>query len=962
MSIKKRLPLILIAMVAIPLLILSFVIYNYTSISITNTGKKNIEQITSVEGNALNTFLNSQIREVELSARRDIFVKLLSDAENSNDVKTFTGGIDAIKADSVLYSRVQELGNVQHSYLCDLNGNIIADSNPKGINLNIDKRDYFNKAKIGQMTVSGEMESLIDGDKIIVVASPVYNEQQKILGLFCNAIRISAFDKFLENIKVGNTGYAYLVDQNGTIISHPVKSKLGQLADSVSIKKVINSGFKSDKFDTIVDTYTYDKKQKYVGITVLPKLRWVLAVTQNIDEINAPARFVLVLIVSITFIIITAAVIFSVFFSKSIINPISKLIETMGKAENGELDIQCEYESYDEFVQLSYKFNNMIKKLSSSYEELSSVYEELSATEEELRSQYEELLDNQKALMQSEDRFRQVIDGINDAVWEWDVEKNVFFASDKWESITGYSNKNIDIKILLKNPNVSGNLTNIFDDIMENSNITNGYYRNELHIITKDGNEKWILLRGKLIKDSDGKITKIAGSISDYTEAKNANDKIKELAYYDTLTGIPNRNTFLLKVDNIIDQYIENNKLGAIFFIDLDDFKKINDSLGHDIGDKLLIAISAKISDILSENETLCRFGGDEFLLLKQNVHDQVQLVQFSKKLLNLFESNFLLDGKQVFITCSVGICVFPLNGKDKNAILKNADTAMYKAKEKGKNRYEFYNEEMSEQIMRKMQIEKAVRIGLLNNQFFLNYQPQVNLKTGKIVGVESLVRLKNDELGFLSPGEFIQISEENGLIVPIGDWVMETACSKNTEWIAKGYERICVAINVSSVQIHQSDFLEKIKAIIKKIGMPPNYIEVEITESVLMADLKENVKILQELRNMGVRTALDDFGTGYSSLNYLRMIPIDTLKIDKSFVDDICVNNKQDAIVDGIIGMAHKLGMQVVAEGIETLEQLKVLKQKKCDIIQGYIFSKPLSSDDIEKLLQKGKFDIEKM
>lgn len=958
MSIRKRLPMMLIAMVSIPLLILSLVIYNYTSISITNTGKKNIEKITAVEGNALNTFLNSQIREVQLSARRDIFAKLLSDAENSSDIIAFAKEPDAVKVDSALYSRVHELGNIQHSYLCNLSGSIIADSNSKEINLDISSRDYFKKAIAGEMVVSDEMISLIDGDNIIVIASPVLDEKGKISGLYCNAIRISAFDKFLKNIKIGDTGYAYLVDHNGTIISHPVKEKLGKQVNNAAIQKVIDSGFSSDKFDTIVDTYTYDQKQKYVGITVLPKLKWVLAVTQNIDEINKPAKLEFIFILITTIIMIIVAIICSLFLTRSIINPITKLTETMKKAENGDLDVKCEYQSYDEFVQLSDKFNNMIKKLSSSYEELSSVYEELSATEEELRSQYEELLDNQKALVQSEERFKQVIDGINDAVWEWDVEKNVFFTSDKWESITGNSCKNIGIKDFLKNLN----LENYFNNMKEKSANIDGYYRNELQITTKDGDKKWILVRGKLIKDSDGKIIKIAGSISDYTEIKNANDRIRELAYYDTLTGIPNRNTFLMKVDDIINQYIKYNKLGAIFFIDLDDFKRINDSLGHDIGDKLLRAISVRISNILSENETLCRFGGDEFLLLKENVHDQVQMVQFAKKLLNLFESNFLLDGKQVFITCSVGICVFPISGKDKNTILKNADTAMYKAKEKGKNTYEFYNEEMSEQIIRKMQVEKAIRIGLVSSQFYLNYQPQVNLKSGKIVGVESLVRLKNDELGFLSPAEFIPISEENGLIVPIGDWVMETACIKNNEWIANGYADICVAINVSSVQIHQNDFMEKIKALVKKTGIPTNRIEIEITESVLMEDLKENVNILQELKNMGIRTALDDFGTGYSSLNYLRMIPIDTLKIDKSFIDDICVNDKQGAIVDGIIGMAHKLGMQVVAEGIETYEQLEVLKQKDCDIIQGYIFSKPLSDNDIEKMLRQGKFDIEKM
>lgn len=959
MSIKKRLPLMLIAMVSIPLLILSFVIYNYTYTSITNTSKKNIQQVTCIEGNALNTFLNSQIREVQLSAKREIFVQLLLDVKNTKNIREFTYEPDTLNADRIMDSRIREIENVQHSFISDMNGNIIADSNSNGILININDREYFQKAIAGEITVSSEIQSKIGGEKIIVIASPILDKNGNVIGLFGNSIRIAAFDEFLSNIKVGKTGYAYLVDNNGIIISHPSKDKLGQVVNSSAIQKMFDSNFYSDKFETVVDTYTYDNKQKYVGMTVLPKLRWILAVTQNIEEINAPAKLELYIIGAVTLIMMIISAISSIIASNSITKPITKLIQTISKADSGDLDVKCDYESNDELGQLSNKFNKMIKKLSNTYDELSSVYEELSATEEELRAQYDELLENQKALVKSEDRFKQALDAINDAVWEWDAEKNIFFASDKWESITDYSSNNIDIKQIMNKENPDHYLSNIIESIMLNSDKNTGYFRDELQIMTKDSGLKWVLSRGKIIKYDDGSIKKVFGAISDYTIIKGANDRIKELAYYDALTGIPNRNAFLLQLDEIIDMYVKHNMLGALFFIDLDDFKKINDSLGHDIGDKLLKAISSKITDILDETETLCRFGGDEFLLLKRDVTDKNHVADLAKQLLCIFDNNFNLDGKQVFITGSVGICMFPVNGDDKNIILKNADTAMYKAKEKGKNRYEFYNEEMSQLIIKKMLIEKALRVGLKNNEFYLNFQPQVNLKTGKIVGFESLIRLKNDELGFVSPGDFIPIAEENGLIIPIGDWVMETACKKNIEWISKGYEHTCMAINVSSLQIHEADFLEKIKNLITRLGILPQFIELEITESVLMEDMKENVKILQELRNMGIKTALDDFGTGYSSLNYLRMIPIDTLKIDKSFVDDICVNEKQGAIVDGIIEMAHKLGMKVVAEGIETTEQLEVLSQKNCDVIQGYVFCKPLMVDEVEKLLQVGEFNV---
>ena len=296
---------------------------------------------------------------------------------------------------------------------------------------------------------------------------------------------------------------------------------------------------------------------------------------------------------------------------------------------------------------------------------------------------------------------------------------------------------------------------------------------------------------------------------------------------------------------------------------------------------------------------------------------------------------------------------MFPKDGKDNNVILKNADTAMYKAKETGKNKYEFYDGEMSEGLNRYIKIEKALRDAIYNDEIYLCYQPQVELKTGRIIGTEALIRLKNNELGFVSPDKFIPVAEKSGLIIPIGEWVMKTAFKQNMKWIERGYGYKRISINVSSVQLKQSNFVDKVKKHIKEAGIPPELVEIEITESVLMESLDTNVEILRQLRKFGVRTSLDDFGTGYSSLNYLRMIPIDTLKIDKSFIDDICFNKKQEAIVDGIVNIAHNLEIEVVVEGVETPDQLHILSRKKCNIIQGYIFSKPMVAEDINDIIK---------
>lgn len=953
MHIRKKLPITMITLISIPLLILCYVIYHYTYLSVTKNSREHIVQVTSVEGNALSTFINYQIKEVELSSRRESVIALLKNSEKSDHSEQLISTPEALEVDKILASRVEELKDVQHSFVCDLKGNIIADSDSAGMMINITDRDYFQEAIKGKIVISDEIKSKLSNKNIIVFASPVMDEKGNTIGLYCNSILISAFDKFIENIKIGNTGYAYLVDDDGIMIAHPDKSKLGKAVENSVLKKVVASKSNLSQTDTRFDTYMYYGNQKYFAYTVIPKINWILAVAQNVNEINAPAKLELYFIIGITFLMLVIASIISILASKSIIKPINSLIAVMNKAENGDLSVTCDYNSNNELGKLSNNFNSMIKKLSGSYEELSAVYEELSATEEELRSQYEELLENQMALATSEDRFKQALDGINDVIWEWDIITNTFFASDKWEELTGYSNKNVDLEKFLKIVVQNDELERIINDYKA-SIVSSQSYRQEFQINTKNNEKKWILNRARIIRDGKGKPIKLTGFISDETKIKEANDKIVELAYFDPLTGIPNRTTLMSKLDEIINECVENSELGAVLFIDLDDFKRINDSLGHDIGDKLLKTICTKAKTLLNKNQLLCRFGGDEFLILMHHVQGREDIIDLSQKLISIFKNYFVIGNRQVYITCSIGICIFPIDGKDKNIILKNADTAMYKAKEKGKNTFEFYNEDMSNKILKDMVIEKAMRSGIENNDFYLQYQPQVNIESGKIIGVEALIRLKSDELGFVSPGEFIPLAEKNGLIIPIGDWVMETAIAKKLEWFNEGYGEVRMSINVSSLQIHQFDFLEKVKRLVKKYEINPHFLELEITESVLMESLDKNVAILQELRDMGIRTALDDFGTGYSSLNYLRTIPIDTLKIDKSFIDDICVNSKQGAIVDGIIEMAHKLGMNVVAEGIETVDQLKVMKEKKCDIVQGYVYSKPLSSTDLENLLTK--------
>lgn len=633
--------------------------------------------------------------------------------------------------------------------------------------------------------------------------------------------------------------------------------------------------------------------------------------------------------------------------------PIKKLKVFAEQVTVGNLDVNIKIETEDEIGEFSKIFNYMIDKLGSIYKELEEVCFDLALKEEELRMRYNDLRINEVALRNSEERYRLALEGANDAIWEWNLETGEFFASNKLREITGYDfNGEVPLnefnKFVYKD-DLEGFIKDFRNHIYNNSE----FYKSEFRINKSDGTCIWILSRGKALRNEKGKAIKIAGSISDITIQKEAEEKIKFMAFYDSLTKLPNRTLFMKKLDKEIESSKSSNKKGAVFFIDLDNFKNINDTLGHNYGDKLLIYLSRKLKKITSSEDTLCRLGGDEFLLI-HNYSKIKELEDYAKKLLDLFDNNFEIGNKVMYVTASIGIAVYPKDGEDSSTLLKNADFAMYKAKELGKNRFAFFNESIYMQLERKTNIERILRTAIENNELTIYYQPQYDINHQGIFGFEALLRLNSKELGFISPDEFIPVAEESGYISKIDLWVLKEACLQSKNWMQKGYEFKSISVNVSSVDIQKSNFLKSIKNILKETNISPDIIELEITETALMKSIDYNINELNELKKIGIRIALDDFGTGYSSLNYLRSIPINTLKIDKSFIDNIATSKKEESIMNNIIEMAHTMDLKVVAEGVETSSQFEILKSRECDYIQGYYFSRPLPPEEIEKLLSK--------
>ncbi|WP_394778793.1 putative bifunctional diguanylate cyclase/phosphodiesterase [Undibacterium sp.] len=424
------------------------------------------------------------------------------------------------------------------------------------------------------------------------------------------------------------------------------------------------------------------------------------------------------------------------------------------------------------------------------------------------------------------------------------------------------------------------------------------------------------------------------------------------LAHTDAVTGLPNRHAFSSRLQSAISTVSETGGTADVLLLDLDNFKVVNDTLGHHHGDQLLTLVAARLSSLLRENDVVCRIGGDEFAIILETRVRKSGGERIAEKIITSFKEPFIVDRQEMYITCSIGISTFPDGGLDRTSLTRNADTAMYRAKAKGKNAFEKFHPEMDTAIKKRANIASNLRKALEREELALYYQPKVSLADGKVIGFEALLRWDHPEMGAISPVEFIPIAEESGLIIPIGSWVIDTACRQVREWENAGFGDIKVAVNLSARQTKSIALIDDVLNALRKSGLEPRQLELEITESMLMDNIHVNMDLLENLQAAGIFLSIDDFGTGYSSMAYLKRLPIDQLKIDKAFINDIPGDGDDEAIVSAIISMAHRLGLAVVAEGAETVEQINFLKAAGCDAVQGYYISKPIPAQDVAAFL----------
>jgi diguanylate cyclase (GGDEF)-like protein/PAS domain S-box-containing protein len=476
----------------------------------------------------------------------------------------------------------------------------------------------------------------------------------------------------------------------------------------------------------------------------------------------------------------------------------------------------------------------------------------------------------------------------------------------------------------------------------------------EVCLRREDGSLVWVLESETLTEGPDGPV--IEGTLIDITERKRAEEQVKHLAFHDPLTNLANRLLFNDRLNLAVAQAHRHNQRLAVLFLDLDRFKVINDSLGHSVGDELLRQAAERIQGLVREGDTVARLGGDEFTLLVPGITVEEDAAKIAHKICAAIRGPFSIDGRELFVTTSIGVSVYPSDGHDAETLLRNADSAMYRAKEQGRDNYQLYTPAMNAKAIERLSLESRLRQALTNNEFELHFQPFIDLRTAELMGAEALLRWRHPELGIVPPMDFIPLAELSGLIVPIGEWVLRKACEEARKWHAKGFEAMTVSVNLSSRQFQQTDLVRQVREALESTGLSPGSLDLEITESNAMQNAEHSIHTLWGLKKHGVRISMDDFGTGYSSLNYLKRFPIDRIKLDQSFVRDLPSDKDDAAIAMAVIAMGRSLELVVIAEGVETEEQLEFLRSHECDQLQGFLLSRPLPAEAFQEFLDRSE------
>jgi len=753
-----------------------------------------------------------------------------------------------------------------------------------------------------------------------------------------------------DNYKVFLNGVADAVD-TGTL-SNRARQALDQTRESLLALQSWDQSFHGEPFLNLVDTLLSTARRNPSVKEILP-LRTVanrvnvlltaladsydLREHANIEDFALSVKRQVWIVLAATIITLVSAAGFVVLLIKGLTEPLNRAVTLAESIAAGDFgDEKPIYTSRD----------------------IGGLLTSLAAMRSGLRTAFRALATNEFRLANA-----QRIAGIGD--WERDLVSGSLTRSEEVYRIFGRDPGELSATSAVPLEIVHPEDKQLVDEFINAAQHRGEDFNVDFRIVLPDGSTRYVHGQGEVLHDPAGRVVKLAGTVQDISARKLAEKQIEYLALHDGLTGLPNPRLFRDEVTKAITEAVRFETMLATLFLDLDRFKNVNDSLGHGIGDLLLKEVAERVTHCLrkgdavsrepeaSQENVLARLGGDEFTVLLTTLRHAEDAARVAQRILDALASPFRIEGHEIFTSASIGIAVFPDDGGDVETLLKNADTAMYSAKEEGRKNYKFFAEEMNKTAKAKLSLESDLHNALRQNEFILHYQPQIEVASRKIVGVEALIRWQHPKRGLVPPLEFIPLAEERGLIIPIGEWVLRSACAQGSAWQKAGLGRITVAVNMASPSFRQMDLMAVVADALEKSGLEPGFLELEVTESVMMHDIEAVLTTLKKLKGIGIHLSIDDFGTGYSSLSYLQRFPLDALKIDRSFVNNID-KPEGSAIAFAIMALAKSLNLKVIAEGVETEHQVRILHEHGCEFMQGFLFSRPVTADEITRLLQQ--------
>ncbi len=805
--------------------------------------------------------------------------------------------------------------------------------------LDMAERDYIQGViKSGKTIVSRPILGRATKEPIIVIAVPILNGDGKLMGILGGVVNLqrSRLLEPLATTRVGQTGYFYLASKERVMIAHPVASRILQRVGNPSVNvpfdRALNEGFEG-----VLEGVNSSGVQGLVGFKRIPLTGWVLAAVLPSNEALVAVDQLAwrVTMLTVIFLVLVLGVVF--FMVRRFTRPLEILTEFLNSTRTLALPPLLRHSS-KEIDRLIQAFTHFLTQQKTAQDRLTQLTFSAEAANTDLR-------------------VAAIAFEAQEGMFITDAEGVILRINQAFTDITGYTTQ----EALGQKPSLlkSGRHEGKFYSEMHASLQLGRSWKGEIWNRRKNGDvhPEWLTITG--VTNEGGALSHYVATVTDISQRKASEEEIERLAFYDPLTQLPNRRLLQDRLQQALASSARSERMGALLFLDLDNFKVLNDTLGHDKGDLLLKQVAQRLVGCVREGDSVARLGGDEFVIVLEDLSGQAheaaaQVELVGEKILATLNQPYDLSGQKYSNTPSIGVSLFLGHQNSVDELMKYADLAMYEAKKAGRFTLRFFDPKMQATITARADLEKDLRDGMLQGHFSLYYQPQVD-SVGRTTGTEALLRWQHPQRGVVLPSAFIPLAEETGLILPLGQWVLESACKQLVTWSMRpDMAHLSISINVSAAQLHQSSFVEHVLAVLESSGADPQKLKLELTESLLFTNVEESIVKMRELKKRGIRFSLDDFGTGYSSLSYLKRLPIDQLKIDQSFVHDLVMDTYDGAIVHSIVVLAKSLGLHVMAEGVETEAQRVCLAKHGCDTYQGFLFGTPLPVADFERLLRR--------